>query len=197
MKNEVDPNDLKRLWQSQKPGLVEMSLDEIRGKAQEHRRKIRRRNAVEYLALAVVVAFMGFLVWKFHDPLMRAGAALCIAAGLYMGYQLYKRGSVMMEPVDRALMTWFDCHRLELVRQRDLLRNSWRWYLGPPIPGLVVMAVAGGISNPGHLPHIWRVVAAYSVVAAAAFLLVRRMHVRCVRNLQRQIDELDAQEKQL
>jgi RNA polymerase sigma-70 factor (ECF subfamily) len=49
------------------------------------------RNAIEYVALTVVVAFMGFLIWTFHDPLMRTGAALSVAAGLYMGHQLYKR----------------------------------------------------------------------------------------------------------
>jgi hypothetical protein len=92
-------------------------------------------------------------------------------------------------------MTWLDFHRRELEGQRDLLRNSWRWYLGPPIPGFAVTLVALGISNPGHLPHPWRVIAAYSAVAAAAFSWVRAMHLRCVQNLQREIDELDAVEK--
>lgn len=113
MKNEIAPNDLKRLWQSQKREVVEVSLDEIRRRAQKHRRKVRRRNAIGHVALTVVVAFMGFVIWKFHDPLTRTGAALCIAGGLHVGYQLYKRGSVKMEPADRASMTWLDFHRRE------------------------------------------------------------------------------------
>lgn len=50
MKNEVAPNGLKALWQSQEREFVEMSLDEIRRRAQKHRRKVRRRNAIEYFA---------------------------------------------------------------------------------------------------------------------------------------------------
>jgi membrane protein YdbS with pleckstrin-like domain len=196
MKNDVAPNDLRTLWQGQRREFAEMSVDEIRKKVQKYRRKVRRRNAIEYVALISVVAFMVFVIWKFPAPLMRTWAALSIAAVLYIGHQLYKRGAAKMEPADRALTTWLDFHRRELERQRDLMRNSWRWYLGPMVPSLVVWAVAIGISNPGHLAHVWRVVAACSVIVAAAFVWVRRTHVRCALNLQRQIDELDAMEMQ-
>jgi hypothetical protein len=192
MKIDVAPHDLQKIWQSQKPEFMEMSLDEIRKRAQKQRRKVQRRNAIEYVALALVVGFMGFVIWTSDDPMMRAGAALSIIAGLYMGYQLHKRGTANAEPTDRGLVTWLGFHRRELERQHDLLRNSWRWYLGPPIPSLVVFALAGAISNPGHLPHPWLAVAVYSTVVAAVFVRVRAMHVQCAQNLQRQIDELNA-----
>jgi hypothetical protein len=88
MNSNVAPNDLKRLWQSQKPELPEVALDEMRKRAQRYRRKIRRRNALEYVALTVVVVFLGFVIWKFSDPLTRTGVALCIAACVYMGHEL-------------------------------------------------------------------------------------------------------------
>ncbi len=178
---------LKSVWQNQKAELVGLSLDEIRARSRKHRRKIRRRNAMEYVALATVVGFMGYVIWKFPDPMLRAAAGISILAAFYMCYHLWSHGAASM---DQGLLSWRDYHRRELERQRDLLLNSWRWYLGPPIPGLILFALAGAISNPGHLQHPWRVVGAYSAVTAGVLWRVRAMHVRCARNLERQIEEL-------
>lgn len=196
MKNEAAPNDLRSLWQNQKLEPVKMSLDEIRKRAQKHRRTIRRRNALEYVATAVVVIFLGSVIGRSPNLLMAIGDALLIAGGLYMAFQLRRRGAAGTAPADRALRTWLDFHRHELQRQRDLLRDSWRWYLGPFVPGLVVIVIAGLAANPGRLRHPWLFIGAYSVLAALAILGIRRIHLRGVRKLQRQIDELDATERE-
>ena len=127
---------------------------------------------------------------------MAIGDALLIAGGLYMAFQLRRRGAAGTAPADRALRTWLDFHRHELQRQRDLLRDSWRWYLGPFVPGLVVIVIAGLAANPGRPRHPWLFIGAYSVLAALAILGIRRIHLRGVRKLQRQIDELDATERE-
>jgi hypothetical protein len=173
-----------------------MSLDEIRKKAQKYQRKIVRRNAIEYAAAALVVVFFGHTVWHVQDVFIRVGAGLCIAGMLYMASQLHKRGSARSVPGDMALTTCLDFHRRELKRQRDLLRSSWSWYLGPMIPGMVVIMLGAVLANPGHLRHPRLFVVAYAGLCALVFLWVRELHKRCVRRMQRQIDELDAVERQ-
>jgi hypothetical protein len=61
-----------------------------------------------------------------------------MAGTLCIVVQIYKRASPVTLPVDLALTASLEFHRRELVRQRDLLRSVWRWYIGPIVPGLVV-----------------------------------------------------------
>jgi hypothetical protein len=196
MPNEPPPNDMRSLWQGQRTEPVTMSLDELRKKARKYQRKIGRRNALEYAAAVLVVVFFGYTIWRVHDMFMRVGGGLCIAGMVYMASQLHKRGSAKSVPGDMALTTCLDFHRRELERQRDLLRSSWSWYLGPMIPGLVVIILGGIMANPGRLQHPRLFVAAYAGLCALAFFWVRQLHKRYVRRLQRQIDELFAVERQ-
>jgi hypothetical protein len=73
-----------------------------------------------------------------------------------------------------------------------MLTGLWSWYLGPLVPGLVLMIVAMGRANPGHLRHIWPVTGVYLAVILLVFLAIDRLNKRAARGLQRQIDELDA-----
>jgi hypothetical protein len=196
MPAEPPPNDVGKLWRDQREELVKMSLDEIRGKARKYERQIRRRNGVEYVAIAAVVAFFGFSMLRLENALMRVGEGMCIAGGLYVAYQLHRRGSARAVPGDMALTSCIDFRLRELERQRDYLQGSWSWYLGPLVPGMVVIMLAGALANPGHLRHPRLFIAAYAGVCALAFFWVRQLHKRCVRKLQGQIDELDAVRKQ-
>jgi len=56
MENELPPDNLKSLWQNQRVEPVQMSLEEIRQKAEGFQNKIRRRNLREYVAGAFVFA---------------------------------------------------------------------------------------------------------------------------------------------
>ena len=196
MRNEAAQPDLQTLWQQQKVEAIEMSVEQLERKARRYQSKIRRRNLLEYLAVAVIIPYMAFVIWKFPQPLIQLAAGLSIAGAVYLAIQLYRRGSAQASPQDRALKPWIEYHRTELRRQRDLLSSSWRWYLGPLIPGLACFVIAGILVNPGRLQHPTAFVSAYAVVAAAAILWVRRWHVRCARKLDRQIGELDAMQKE-
>jgi hypothetical protein len=196
MPNEPPLNDIGKLWRDQREEPVKMSLDEIRRKVRKHEWTIRRRNGIEYVAIAAVVLFFGFSMLRLENTLMRVGEGLCIAGGLYVGYQLYRRGSARAVRGDMALTTCLDFHRRELERQRDYLQGSWSWYLGPLIPGIVVIMLGGAMANPGHLRHPRLFIAAYAGFCALAFYWVRQLHKRCARRLQGQIDELNAVERQ-
>jgi hypothetical protein len=143
----------------------------------------------EYAAIGAVVVFFGFSMGK-YTPLMRAGAWLCIAGMLYVAYQIHRRGSAKTVAGDLAPASCLDFHRRELERQRDLVMNVWSWYLGPLIPGLVLLMVAAGMANPGHLKHAWLFVTLYSAIVALGFYFVARLNRRAARCLQRRIDDL-------
>jgi hypothetical protein len=191
MPEEQSPDNLRNLWQSQNMENAPMSLEQIREKARDYQRRIRWRNAREYAAIAATSIFFGWTIFRIPLAGMRAGAALCILGGWYVAYQIYRRARPRTAPADLALANCMEFYRRELVRQRDFLRGIWRWYLGPFVPGLAWLTVAAGVASPGHLPHVWRFLGGYALVAALAFLLIARMNLKAAGKLQKRIEEVN------
>jgi hypothetical protein len=171
---------------------MRMSVDEIRQRAGKFQRKIYWRNAREYVAALVVLAIFGFDFWHTSDALARVAFGLIIAGTLYVMWNLHERGASRSLPADLGLASGLDFYRLELERQRDLLRSVWSWYLGPMIPGLVVLMVARGRTNPSRL---WPV-GLSSALIALVFVSAWWLNQRAARRLQGRIDELNALEGQ-
>ena len=191
--SDQSPEDdkVQQVWQSQPTGGVRMSTQQLQAGAAQFQRRIQRRNLREYLASAAVVLFFA---WEFRqggDPLARTGAALLIAGTIYLAWNLHTKGSSRPLPGDPGSISFLEFQRRELVRQRDLLRSVWRWYLGPLVPGLAVLIFAFGRANPAHYPHMGLVVAVYVAVVAAVFFAIGLLNKNAARRLQRQIDELD------
>ncbi len=95
-----------------------------------------------------------------------------------------------------GLSNWIDFRRRELIRQRDLLRSIWRWYLGPLIPGLAVMFMAfaqAAVGSHSHVKHPGVLVAIDGLFFVTVFLVVAMLNKKAARKLQRQIDDLDRQ----
>ena len=192
MANKGAPSDIREIWQSQQVEGIQMPLEEIRQKAGKFRSKILRRNLREYVAALAVIVFFGYCFVHSHDALSRAAFGLNIAGMLYVVYQLHMRGSARSLPADWGLESCLEFHRRELERQRDLLRGVWRWYLGPLVPGLVLIEVGIWRGKVGNVSH-----AAVSLIliilgVAAVFVLIGKMNQRAAAMLQRRIDELDA-----
>ena len=192
MANDFAAQNAKDIWQRQTVEPLKMSIDQIRVRARKHERMVRRRNAVEYFAVALVVASFAYYIWHLHAALMRLGSGLCVAGLIYMAVQLHRRGSAKAVPPEMGLLSGIDFHRSELERQRDLLRGSWWWYLGPLLPGMAVLAVGTLIHSPSPTWRGTMFVVAFCVATALAFLGIRRLHLKGVKYLQRQIDELNS-----
>lgn len=186
-----EDKSMKQLWQSQQTEGVRMSVAEVERRAGKFQRKIWWRNLREYAAAGVVVGFFGYRLPGTADMLVRIGMGLIICGTCYLTWQLHRRGSSRRLPTQAGLSSFIEFQRRELVRQRDMISNLWTWYLGPLLPGLVVMIVAMGRANPGHLKYIWLITAVYLGVILAVFLAIDRLNKRAARRLQRQIDELD------
>ena len=190
MENKL-PDDLKNVWQNQTVEANQMSLDEIRRKAGKFQKRIRNRNLREYAASVLVIAAFGYYVWRF--PEVRLGSGLIIAATLYMVYQLHTRGAAKTIPAALGLGTCLDFHRRELELQRDLLRDIWKWYLLPFVPGLLAFVAVPVMHLP---PGKWLRTVPFILLCAVVFYGIGSLNQRAARRLQWQIDELDTMDKE-
>ena len=168
-----------------------MSIEDIRRKAGKFRKRILWRNAREYLGAVAVIVFFALQAWHTTDRLMQAASALISIGTLYVVWHLYRKGSPRTVPAELGLASGVDFFKHELVHQRDLLRGVAKWYLGPLMPGWVLLMVFIARRNPGHLPRFALSFTLFNVVAAAFFFFVWWLNQRAAQRLQRQIDQLD------
>jgi len=143
--------DLQALWQSQPPGEdagSAIALSEVRQMARRLEHRVARRNRREYVAAAVVVAVMAWQMFAMPSVTLRVGAGLTIAATIAVAYMLHLWGSARTLPSDLALTSALEFHRVQLERQRDLLRSVWWWYLLPFVPGVLVLAIGHALARP-------------------------------------------------
>jgi len=121
-----------------------MSLAEIHTHAERFQSRIRWRNAIEYIAAALVVAAFGWMAFAVPVPMVQAGAILIVAGALYVCWKLNEFGRAATKAELDKATSLTDFHRAELLRQRAALSTVWRWYLGPFVPGLLVFL--GGVA---------------------------------------------------
>ncbi|MEQ1729006.1 MAG: hypothetical protein ABL982_11570 [Vicinamibacterales bacterium] len=182
MEHESTDSHVKGLWQQQLLQGSRMSREQLARRSAEFDRRILRRNALEYGAAAVVVAFLAVRVWFETDWVVRLAGLLLMAGAGVMAYQLHRRTSVQRMPTDLALEDCISFHRRVLERQRDALRSVWLWYLLPATPGVVLLLAAQRSARP-------LAVRLAALAAVAAFVLF--VNGRAAGQLERAIDELD------
>jgi len=184
MSEQTPKHDLTRLWQEQADG-GEKTMVDIRLKASKFERGVYLRNLLEYTAAAVVVVAFGRILWTGPGVAGRAGAALILLATAYVVYRLQRHGSTSAMPEALALTSCVEFHRAQLVRQRDLLRSVWKWYLLPFVPGLLVMLMGRAAEDPGRAVRA-------TLISAVVFLGIGWLNERAARRLDREIEALDA-----
>jgi hypothetical protein len=181
--------DLQALWQSQRPGKdvgSAIALNLIHELAEGFERRITRRNVREYVAAAVVVAVFGWQMFTPSPLLLRIGAGMSIAAAIAVAYMIHRWGTARTLPSNLALTSALDFHRVELERQRDLLRSVWLWYLLPFAPGILVLEVGQALARPERTSRI-------IALSVAMFLLavgIYAWNLRAAARIQRRIDRL-------
>jgi hypothetical protein len=201
MESEAGDN-AKNLWKNQQVEPIQISLAELRKRAQKLEKRIHRRNLREYVAGAIVIACFGYYIFRFPDPMIRFGCVLVIASSLFVLYQLRKRGAARAVPAEMAFRDCLDFHRKELERQRDLLRSVWTWYILPLVPGVLVfmlgdfqwqMTLPNAAVHAGHVKILFGLRVAIVVVI---FIGVGKLNQWAARRLQRRIDALNSVEKE-
>lgn len=144
-----------------------------------------------------MVCGYGYYIYRFHNLVVRLGAALVIAATLWVTYRIYTKGSPAAMTAGMDGQSCIDFHRGELVRQRDLLSTVWSWYLLPFIMGLAVFfggMIEMALAKPGARQRLGGMAVGYGIVFAVCigvFVFLGWVNGRAAKKLQRRIDALD------
>lgn len=120
--------------------------------------------------------------------LVKAGVGLIALGGVVVAAVLHRRGhAARQEPAlhasTREVARW---HLAELERQRELLSNVPRWYLGPFVPGVLVVLAGAWRASPEQGPRVGLT----ALAMAAVFLGVAALNRRAARQLGERIDAL-------
>jgi len=195
MTPEDPTTDLRIIWQQQERREPPVTLDQVRARARRVEAKVDRRNLLEYVAGVVALLIVtgvgmsgGAALWSGPRLLVSVGLILLLLGLAYVLYQLHTRGSWRAMPGELGTTDSVAFHRAELVRQRDLLKSVWSWYILPMYPGMALMAIGVLISD----PSIATFVALVLVLAAVMSYAVARANAQGAKVVQRQIDELEA-----
>ena len=181
---------VQSVWQQQPSEGRGPSIENIRRQAGKFDRQIAWRNVREYAGALVAAVCFAAIFWGASDVLVRVGAASIVAGLLYVVWHLHAQGASRRLPAELGQTTGLEFLKADLARQRDLLRGVWRWYLGPPLPGMVLLFVATARAN--HASAATWANAVSAAVIALVFVVVGQVNARAAKALQARIDELDA-----
>ncbi|HEX5007150.1 MAG TPA: hypothetical protein VFV70_08565 [Hyphomonadaceae bacterium] len=191
----VQPGDLRSLWQSMPTEPVVITPYEMRMRAALFEGRIRRRNRVEYIACAIVIAvFCWYATFRFSTILWPIANLMIAAATIYVGISLHRKGKAAATPDSGTVGSLVEFHRRELVRQRDALKSVWRWYLLPVVPGMILWFVAMWL-GPGQAaakPEAFAVGLGMTFAfCLLVFVTILFLNLLGAARLQRMIDDLD------
>ncbi len=191
MPGEPSDFDVQDLWRNQATEHDPMTLAEIHEKAKTFQSKVSRRNLREYIACIVVIAVFTFILLNRASWMIQVGSGLCIAATIFVGWQLHRRASARSVPEPgQALVA---AYREELIRQRDALRSVGAWYLAPFAPGIAFLMLGRWFQfRPPHRPigldHV--IILLSAAIVVLVWLVVWLLNQRGADRLQRRIEEL-------
>src|SRR5688572_25032473 len=156
--------EARRLWRGQAREEYQMSVDNIRAKAERLEQRVRSLNIATAGLFAAVISVEMWQISRSTELLERVGDLLTIAAFVYAAFRF--RGSVAVQSMPAGLGLTGSVHfyRDQLVRRRDLSGHPWRFLL-PFVPG-VTLSLLGGVFD--GTPTQMAAVAAFGVALFAA-----------------------------
>jgi hypothetical protein len=177
--------ELLSLWQQQTRDQPMMPPDDTRTQAERLDARARRRRVITVVVFILLLIKGALEVWIQTETLERAGDLLMMAALVYVAYR-YRKWRLAAPPVALGSTTCVDFYRAELVRQRDLSKDSWG-YLLPFVPGVALALFGGGLED-RPTSHMIALVA----LGVGLFLGIAGWNAHTVRKLQHEIDARDA-----
>ena len=176
--------EILRLWQKQAREERMMPLDEIRTKAERLDTNTRRWRVATAVLFALLLIKLALEVWIQEGMLEKAGDLLLMAALVYIAYR-YRKQRQAAPPVALGRTNCVDFYRAELVRQRDLSKDSWGFLL-PFVPGMALALLDGGLEARSTSQLI-----ALVASGVALFLGIAWWNAHTARKLQNEIEALD------
>jgi hypothetical protein len=162
-----------------------MPLDDIRTKAERLDTRTRLWRVVTAGLFVLLLIVEAWQVWIGEEMLERAGDLLTIAAFAYIAYR-YRKHRLAAPPVALGRTNCVEFYRAELLRQRDLSKDSWG-YLLPFVPGVALALFGGGFEDRPTSQLI-----ALVAFGVALFLGIAWWNAHTARKLQNEIDAFDA-----
>jgi hypothetical protein len=176
---------VRTLWQQQEREEPVIPVDEIRAKAEHLDARTRRWRSFTEVLFILLVITEAMQVWRQEALLERAGDSLTIAALLYVAYR-YRRQRMAAPAAALGRTNCVEFYRAELVRQRDLSKDSWGFLL-PFVPGVTLALFGRGLGERSLGQTI-----AVIISGVALFLGVAWWNEYTARKLQKEIDAFDA-----
>src|SRR5579864_442274 len=195
MPDEFNLDDPQKIWQEQPTEPIKISLAEIRRKAQKLQTKSRLKVVAAIaigLFLCVAFAHMALVV---EDVIPRIGWGMMSLYGLYGAYAAYKWIWPGRLAEDATLSTSLDFYRSELERKRDYDRHIWRRSGVPFCFAGLALAIIPELIPALQTPRLLLNAAPFFTLLAIWFALFFYLRKRNRAKLQREIDELNALEK--
>jgi len=180
-------DDFRNLWQNQEADEMKISITELRAKAAKFQNRIQRRNLREQLACLFVIIAFGWMFFKSPAAVPRIGFGLIVVGAIYVAWHLWAKGTPNALPSDIGSANCVEFYRRELEKQRDLLQDIWKWYLGPLIPGMAILVIGGILDAP---PERRWFPSGYAVFCIALFWGIGQFNFRAARRLTQQMEEL-------
>lgn len=182
---------LRALWAADAADAAGFSPAELDRRARLLRRKLLRRDAIEYVAGSAGIVAFGVIAATMADPGIRLGSGVAILGMVLVLVNLWRRR--MPDPPVALGTTSVGFYRAELVRQRTALATVWRWYIGPLLPGLLIFMIATWrIGFETRPPLVAAVVVAITLLPVAGIIgWIHWLNRRAVRHFDAEIAELD------
>ncbi len=175
--------DLKALWQTP-PEEERPAIDPevIESRAADFERTVRRRNALEWVASAIVIVLFGRDAINASTTAELMGNWLVVAAAIGVALYLYLKGrlSVEIDPTSDT-RTYVEAHARALDAQARLLASVPLWYLGPLSVGMIVLMV-GRMPTDGRPMIVWSVVVSLIVLVFAGIWWLNHRGARKLRD---------------
>lgn len=182
--NSDASTDFPRLWQAQRPEAPMVPLTEIRTRAERLDTKTRRWRVATAVCFVLLLIKGALEVWIQEGILERAGDLLLMAALVYNAYR-YRKQRQAAPPVALGRTNCLDFYRAELVRQRDLSKDSWGFLL-PFVPGMALALLDRRLEARSTSQLI-----AIVACGVGLFLGIAWWNAFTARQLQNEIDGLD------
>lgn len=186
MTDHDDDLRLRGLWQGGDAALAPLPLDEIKRRASRLGDVVQRRNRIEYIAAAIVVAAFAIYAIILPGPLFKLSSLLVIAGVVAVVWQLSRRTSRADAEAEAIDVRAF--YRARLVREEHMLARVGSWYLAPLLPGFLLFmtaqAIATGRANPLGL-------ALYAGLPLLLFAAIWLLNRRAAAMLRQQIARID------
>lgn len=191
MQNDSSENGARTIWLNQPTEAPKMISKLIEQRSRELRARTRRKLIGIMAGPLAVGFFYAFSMIEFPAlrQVLQAPFAFAVAWGLAGLYFLNRGMWSAVVPREVGLSTGLESCRLEIERQRDLVRRLLVWSFSPVmlavatfVLGLVMVSTKERSIFPNGLPFLILV-----VVWIVSWFVIR---LREQRNLQREIDEL-------